>query len=97
MNPDSALDAATRSSEWLSIREMENITGVSAATLRAWEYRYGLITPKRTPRGHRLYAAQHVRRVFDVIACLQRGVPTSEIKRLLQHESGTPDTADRPT
>lgn len=78
------IDAADGAVDWLTIREMEKITGISAATLRAWEYRYGLITPRRTPQGHRLYAAAQVDRVHEVLACLQRGVPESEIKPLLQ-------------
>lgn len=84
MNPDKDIDASAYTGDWLSIREMETITGVSAATLRAWEYRYGLISPRRTPRGHRLYAADQVRQVHEVLACLQRGVPENEIKPLLQ-------------
>jgi methanogenic corrinoid protein MtbC1 len=35
-------------------------TGLSPATLRAWEHRYGLIIPKRSPGGHRLYTRHDV-------------------------------------
>jgi DNA-binding transcriptional MerR regulator len=35
-------------------------TGLSAATLRAWERRYGLIIPKRSEGGHRLYTRHDV-------------------------------------
>ena len=45
---------------WLPIREVARQTGVNAVTLRAWERRYGLIVPQRTPKGHRLYSAEHV-------------------------------------
>ena len=31
-------------------------TGIKADTLRAWERRYGLPVPERTPGGHRLYS-----------------------------------------
>jgi len=34
--------------------------GLSAATLRAWESRYGLPHPQRTPGGHRLYSRQDI-------------------------------------
>lgn len=87
MNPDQGIDPASLPGDWLSIREMEKITGVSAATLRAWEYRYGLIMPRRTPRGHRLYAAAQVRQVQDVLACLKRGVPENEVTPLLQRRA----------
>ena len=31
-------------------------TGLSPETLRAWERRYGLLKPQRSPGGHRLYS-----------------------------------------
>jgi MerR family transcriptional regulator, light-induced transcriptional regulator len=36
-------------------------TGLAADTLRAWERRYGIPKPKRTPGGHRLYSDRDVR------------------------------------
>ena len=38
------------------IRTVAAITGVNPVTLRAWERRYKLIKPLRTPKGHRLYS-----------------------------------------
>src|SRR5512141_450185 len=35
-------------------------TGLAADTLRAWERRYGLPTPNRTPGGHRLYSQRDI-------------------------------------
>lgn len=35
-------------------------TGLSAATLRAWERRYGLFKPKRSPGGQRLYSEEEI-------------------------------------
>lgn len=35
-------------------------TGISAETLRAWERRYGLPMPERTPGGHRLYSQRDI-------------------------------------
>ena len=34
--------------------------GLSAATLRAWERRYGLLKPQRSAGGHRLYSRQDI-------------------------------------
>lgn len=34
--------------------------GLGAATLRAWERRYGLLKPERSPGGHRLYSKQDI-------------------------------------
>ncbi len=36
-------------------------TGLAADTLRAWERRYGVPMPKRTPGGHRLYSQRDIK------------------------------------
>ena len=68
---------------WLPIREVARQTGVNAITLRAWERRYGLIVPQRTPKGHRLYSAEHVQRILSILTWLNRGVAVSQVKPLL--------------
>lgn len=35
-------------------------TGIRAVTLRAWERRYGLLTPRRTEGNYRLYSERDV-------------------------------------
>lgn len=77
---------------WLPIREVARQTGVNAVTLRAWERRYGLIVPQRTPKGHRLFSADHVQRIHTILTWLNRGVPVSQVKSLL--DTATP--ADTP-
>jgi len=73
---------------WLPIREVARLTGVNAVTLRAWERRYGLIVPQRTPKGHRLFSADHVQRIQTILTWLNRGVAVSQVKPLLD----TPQT-----
>jgi DNA-binding transcriptional MerR regulator len=68
---------------WLPIREVARQTGVNAVTLRAWERRYGLIVPHRTPKGHRLFSAEHVQRILTILTWLNRGVAVSQVKQLL--------------
>ena len=68
---------------WLPIREVARQTGVNAVTLRAWERRYGLIVPQRTPKGHRLFSAEHVQRILAILTWLNRGVAVSQVKQLL--------------
>ncbi|HXV40112.1 MAG TPA: MerR family transcriptional regulator [Steroidobacteraceae bacterium] len=70
----------------LPIRTISSLTGVHAVTLRAWERRYGLIRPARTPKGHRLYTHQHVERIRRVLALMERGVPISRVRDLLDAE-----------
>jgi len=71
---------------WLPIREVARRTGVNAVTLRAWERRYGLLVPKRTPKGHRLYSEAHVVRVQQILAWIARGVAVSQVKGLLDEQ-----------
>lgn len=70
----------------LPIRTISSLTGVNAVTLRAWERRYGLIRPSRTPKGHRLYTAHHVERIRRVVTLIERGVPIGQIRSLLDSE-----------
>ncbi|MGY2317936.1 MerR family transcriptional regulator [Pseudomonas sp. SDO5522_S412] len=74
---------------WLPIREVARQTGVNAVTLRAWERRYGLIVPQRTPKGHRLFSAEHVQRIHTILTWLNRGVPVSQVKSLIDTAQAT--------
>lgn len=58
-------------------------TGVNTVTLRAWERRYGLLKPHRTPKGHRLYTQQDIERVKQVLLLLEQGVPVSRVREVL--------------
>ncbi|NWA05222.1 MerR family transcriptional regulator [Pseudomonas gingeri] len=79
-NPDYA---GALAAGWLPIREVARQTGVNAVTLRAWERRYGLIVPHRTPKGHRLFCAEHVQRIQAILTWLNRGVAVRQVKQLL--------------
>jgi DNA-binding transcriptional MerR regulator len=73
--------------EHLPIRTIASLTGVNPITLRAWERRYGFIRPLRTPKGHRLYTHQHVELIRRVVALVDRGVPISRVRELLDSET----------
>ncbi|WED44096.1 MerR family transcriptional regulator [Legionella cardiaca] len=64
-------------------------TGVNPVTLRAWERRYGLIQPKRTVKGHRLYSADDVILIKQILFLMSKGHAVSKIKPLLHDGSGT--------
>lgn len=80
-------------------------TGLSADVLRAWEKRYGVVEPRRSEGGQRLYSDEDVERLallrrataggrnISLIAGL--GVP--ELERLIaEDESGRVEAADAP-
>jgi len=69
-----------------SIRHIAAETGVNPVTLRAWERRYGLIKPKRTPKGHRLYTEQDLFLVKNILFILSQGYAISKVKELLKNE-----------
>lgn len=65
-------------------------TGVNTVTLRAWERRYGLLKPRRTPKGHRLYSRQDVDRVKQVLVLLEQGIPVGRVRDVLDSGDAPP-------
>ncbi|HET9073085.1 MAG TPA: MerR family transcriptional regulator [Solirubrobacteraceae bacterium] len=60
------------------IGEVARRTGVSPALLRAWEQRYGLIDPARTPGGTRLYSDADLDRIETMKAHLESGLSAAQ-------------------
>ena len=78
----------------LPIRDVARLTGVNPVTLRAWERRYGLILPQRTPKGHRLYSHAQVEQIREVLGWLERGVAVGQVKSLLEEQRPATATED---
>jgi DNA-binding transcriptional MerR regulator/methylmalonyl-CoA mutase cobalamin-binding subunit len=57
------------------------MTGVNPVTLRAWERRYGLVKPDRTPKGHRVYTRKHIEKIEQILDRLSAGMTISQIAR----------------
>ena len=73
--------------ELVRIGELSRRVGIPVASLRAWETRYGLLSPDRTRGGFRLYGPDDVARVVAMKANLERGLSASEAARLALAES----------
>src|SRR5438270_7627152 len=58
----------------LRVGDVARRTGVSTSTLRAWERRFGLLEPERTPGGQRLYDDADVERVAAVRRLVDEGL-----------------------
>jgi len=69
--------------ERFPIRILSEKTSVGTSTLRAWERRYGLLTPERTPKGHRLYNNKDYKRVLKIIDLLNDGHSLASITDML--------------
>ncbi|WP_413487761.1 MerR family transcriptional regulator [Shewanella baltica] len=67
----------------LPIGEVSALTGVNAVTLRAWQRRFGLVIPARTPKGHRLYTSKNIQEIHEINTWLAKGVAISKVKPLL--------------
>src|SRR5574338_1215701 len=62
-------------------------TGIAADTLRAWERRYGLPKPQRTPGGHRLYSEHDIRLIKWLISKQAEGLSISRAVELWRDQS----------
>jgi len=69
--------------ELYPIRTVSSLTGVNSITLRAWERRYGLIKPVRTPKGHRLYSQNDIDLIQQVLELLDKGISIGQVKEYL--------------
>lgn len=65
-----------------SIRDIENLTGIKAHTLRIWEQRHGIIIPKRTDTNIRYYDDKDLKKALRVALLNQHGYKISHIQRL---------------
>ena len=65
----------------LRIGVLSRRLGVSDHVLRAWERRYGLLRPVRTPGGFRLYSEADARRIREMQNHLEHGLSAAEAAR----------------
>jgi DNA-binding transcriptional MerR regulator/methylmalonyl-CoA mutase cobalamin-binding subunit len=79
----------------LRIGELARRTGIATELLRAWERRYGLLTPERTAAGYRLYSDDDVRRVRHMRELLAAGLSAAEAARQAGSEPGPTGGAGR--
>jgi DNA-binding transcriptional MerR regulator/methylmalonyl-CoA mutase cobalamin-binding subunit len=65
-----------------SVRTAAHLTGLSPELLRAWERRYGVVEPSRTPGGTRRYSAADLERLRLVKAAVDAGHRVGQVARL---------------
>jgi DNA-binding transcriptional MerR regulator len=65
--------------------------GVTPELLRAWEQRYGLLRPVRTPGGFRLYSEEDAQRVARMRQALDDGLSAAEAARVALETVPSPD------
>lgn len=65
------------------IHTVAEMTGIPASTLRAWERRYGIPSPERTPSAYRLYSDEDVDLLRRMKCMCEGGIAPSEASRML--------------
>ncbi len=69
-----------------TIRDLENLSGIKAHTLRIWEQRYSLFKPRRTSTNIRTYSSEDLRMLLNVALLNKAGFRISQIVRMQKEE-----------
>lgn len=65
-----------------SIKDLENLTGIKAHTIRIWEKRYNLLSPDRTDTNIRFYELADFQKLLNVSYLNSNGYKISKIAKL---------------
>ncbi len=86
------MDAATPSRSGArpvySIGAVARMLDVEAATIRAWEERYGVVLPARSRGSQRLFSREQVEQLRFVLRRIEEGSSPADAHRLLQEQLG---------
>ncbi|MFK7921838.1 MAG: MerR family transcriptional regulator [Bacteroidia bacterium] len=69
-----------------SIKDLEQLSGIKAHTLRVWEQRYSIIQPSRTPTKIRYYDDADLRLVLNISFLNRNGHKISKIAKMTSDE-----------
>lgn len=69
-----------------SIKDLENLCGVKAHTIRIWEKRYNLLSPNRTETNIRSYNLKNLQKLLNVTYLVNSGYKISRISKLNEQE-----------
>ena len=69
-----------------SIKDLENISGIKAHTIRIWEKRYRLLSPQRTDTNIRRYSLSSLQKLLNITLLYNHGFKISKIASLDQEE-----------
>jgi methanogenic corrinoid protein MtbC1 len=78
------------------IRVVAELTGMSPALLRAWEARYGLVSPARSDSKYRLYSDDDVATFLGAQRLVQQGLAPMEVAKLPRSKLLAAGRAARP-
>lgn len=70
----------------LSIKDLENLSGIKAHTIRMWEKRYNIFDPKRTDTNIRYYDNPDLVKLLNITSILDSGMRISKVSTLTTEE-----------
>ncbi len=62
-----------------TIKDLENISGIKAHTIRIWEKRYNLLQPKRTGTNIRYYSPENLTKLLNIVLLNNNNFKISKI------------------
>lgn len=69
-----------------SIRDLENLSGIKAHTIRIWEKRYNLLSPERTDTNIRSYTLASLQKLLNITLLYHNGYKISKIAKIPEAE-----------
>tara|TARA_B110001469_G_scaffold42871_1_gene42331 strand:- start:1380 stop:2282 length:903 start_codon:yes stop_codon:yes gene_type:complete len=69
-----------------TIRDLQNISGIKAHTIRIWEKRYNLLQPKRTDTNIRSYSHQNLTKLLNISLLNKNSFKISKIAEMSEEE-----------
>ena len=65
-----------------NIRDLENLSGIKAHTIRIWEKRYNILEPMRTDTNIRMYDVENLQKLLNITTLHNFGYKISAISKL---------------
>ncbi len=69
-----------------TIKDLENLSGIKAHTIRIWEQRYSFIKPGRTGTNIRYYSNEELKKILNVALLNKYGFKISHIDKMAEGE-----------
>jgi DNA-binding transcriptional MerR regulator len=69
-----------------SIKDLENLSGIKAHTIRIWEKRYNILEPMRTDTNIRLYDLHNLQKLLNIVLLHDYGYKISRIAKYKEEE-----------
>ena len=63
-----------------TIKDLENLTGIKAHTIRIWEQRYRFLKPQRTDTNIRYYSNDELKKILNISLLNKNGFKISHIE-----------------